>query len=142
MIVEYALRDTSKPMGVAQYQLTQALPEQLKQELPTTEELAKEFPLLSLVTLRIEIEQRLSRLCQEKGLDGGQEGGMRRGSGYLASVLHLHEHISTDLLHKIMVVSDTLNRAVHGDEFRPEAAAEALALGRQIIQEIGGPKQE
>src|SRR3984957_18267246 len=40
LVVEYALRDMSKPMGVAEYRLTQALPEQLQSELPTTEDLA------------------------------------------------------------------------------------------------------
>jgi hypothetical protein len=40
VIVEYALRDSGKPMGVAQYRLSAALPEQLKKDLPTAEDLA------------------------------------------------------------------------------------------------------
>ena len=40
VIVEYALRDSGKPMGVAQYRLSAALPEQLKNDLPTAEDLA------------------------------------------------------------------------------------------------------
>jgi predicted nuclease of restriction endonuclease-like (RecB) superfamily len=40
VIVEYALRDSGKPMGVAQYRLSAALPEQLKEDLPTVEDLA------------------------------------------------------------------------------------------------------
>lgn len=40
VIVEYALRDSGKPMGVAKYQLSTALPEQLRNELPTAEELS------------------------------------------------------------------------------------------------------
>jgi hypothetical protein len=40
VIVEYALRDSGKPMGVAQYQFSPALPEQLKKDLPTAEDLA------------------------------------------------------------------------------------------------------
>ena len=142
VIVEYALRDTSKPIGVAQYQLTQALPDQLKKELPTTEEFAKEFPLLSLIKLRIEIERKLFGLFREKRLDQGEQEEMRRNPRYLASVLHLHEHISADLLHKITVVSDILNRAVHGEQPSDEAATEALALGDQIIREIGSPRRE
>ena len=43
--------NTAKPMGVTQYRLTQALPECLQSELPTSEDLAGEFPLLSLVGL-------------------------------------------------------------------------------------------
>ncbi|MFT2612509.1 PDDEXK nuclease domain-containing protein, partial [Escherichia coli] len=56
VIVEYTLRDTSKPMGVAQYRLSPGLPPQLQRDLPTVEELAREFPLMSVVKLRIEIE--------------------------------------------------------------------------------------
>lgn len=43
VIVEYALRDLSKPIGVSAYQLTQALPESLKGSLPTIEELEAEL---------------------------------------------------------------------------------------------------
>jgi predicted nuclease of restriction endonuclease-like (RecB) superfamily len=39
VIVEYSLRDSGKPMGIAQYRLSPALPEQLKNELPTAEDL-------------------------------------------------------------------------------------------------------
>jgi nuclease YhcG-like protein len=41
VVVEYALRDTSKPMGVAQYRLSSKLPDRLQHELPTAEELAR-----------------------------------------------------------------------------------------------------
>jgi hypothetical protein len=40
VIVEYALRDSRKPMGVAQYRLSPALPEPLRKDLPTAEDLA------------------------------------------------------------------------------------------------------
>lgn len=43
IIVEYALRDLSKPIGVSAYQLTQALPESLKGSLPTIDELEAEL---------------------------------------------------------------------------------------------------
>nr|WP_298718935.1 PDDEXK nuclease domain-containing protein [uncultured Steroidobacter sp.] len=43
IVVEYALRDTSKPMGVAQYRLSAALPKRLKRDLPTAEDLGQEF---------------------------------------------------------------------------------------------------
>jgi YhcG PDDEXK nuclease domain len=39
IIVEYALRDMRKPIGVAEYQITQALPDHLKGSLPTIAEL-------------------------------------------------------------------------------------------------------
>jgi hypothetical protein len=40
VVVEYSLRDSGKPMGVAQYRVSTALPERLKDELPSPEELA------------------------------------------------------------------------------------------------------
>ena len=40
VVVEYALRDSGKPMGVAQYRMSTALPDQLKNDLPTAEDLA------------------------------------------------------------------------------------------------------
>ena len=39
IIAEYALRDMSKPIGVSEYKLTEAIPEELKSSLPTIEEL-------------------------------------------------------------------------------------------------------
>jgi predicted nuclease of restriction endonuclease-like (RecB) superfamily len=43
MVVEYALRDTSKPLGVAEYRITAALPEKLKGNLPSIEDLEAEL---------------------------------------------------------------------------------------------------
>ncbi len=43
LVVEYALRDTTKPMGVATYRLTEALPADLQESLPSIEELKKEL---------------------------------------------------------------------------------------------------
>jgi predicted nuclease of restriction endonuclease-like (RecB) superfamily len=45
VVVEYALRDTAKPMGVATYEVrrVEALPEHLKGSLPTPEELVAEL---------------------------------------------------------------------------------------------------
>jgi hypothetical protein len=49
VIVEYALRDSTKPMRVAAYRVSPQLPKQLEGELPTPDELAREFPLMALV---------------------------------------------------------------------------------------------
>lgn len=40
---EYALRDIRKPIGISEYTLTQALPEQFKSQLPTVEEIEKQL---------------------------------------------------------------------------------------------------
>ena len=41
--VEYALRGISKPIGVSEFTLTQALPAELKGTLPTVEEFENEL---------------------------------------------------------------------------------------------------
>jgi hypothetical protein len=41
VVVEYALKDVNKPMGVASYKLTHEIPENLKQNLPTEAELTR-----------------------------------------------------------------------------------------------------
>ncbi|MDB4903927.1 MAG: hypothetical protein JWQ63_3208 [Mucilaginibacter sp.] len=43
VIAEYALRDINKPIGVAEYELTQAIPENFKGSLPTIEEIENEL---------------------------------------------------------------------------------------------------
>lgn len=43
IIVEYALRESNRPIGVSEFQLTSLLPEKLKGSLPTIEELETEL---------------------------------------------------------------------------------------------------
>ncbi|MBF0244703.1 MAG: DUF1016 family protein [Planctomycetes bacterium] len=45
VVAEYALRDMSKPMGVAKYQLVEALPENLKGSLPSIDDIEKELEM-------------------------------------------------------------------------------------------------
>lgn len=40
---EYALRDINKPLGISEYKLTEAIPENLKTKLPTVEEIEREL---------------------------------------------------------------------------------------------------
>lgn len=47
-IVEYALRDMNKPIGVSTYQLREALPEQLQGSLPTVEQLQAELEAVEI----------------------------------------------------------------------------------------------
>jgi len=42
-IVEYALRDLQKPLGISEYELTEVLPEELESSLPTIEQIEAEF---------------------------------------------------------------------------------------------------
>lgn len=43
VFAEYALRDLNKPIGISEYELTQALPDNLKSSLPSIEEIENEF---------------------------------------------------------------------------------------------------
>jgi predicted nuclease of restriction endonuclease-like (RecB) superfamily len=43
IVVEYALRNISSPLGVAEYRLTESIPEDLKGKLPTVEDLENEL---------------------------------------------------------------------------------------------------
>jgi len=131
LVVEYALRDMSKPMGVAAYRLTQALPERLQSELPTAEDLVGELPLLDLLTLRIQLEKKLAEMAKANGLEWERE-----GIGLLASNLHGDDLITTELLHNIMILSDTLNLAVHGEKISIQWAQQSLETGRLILAKL------
>jgi predicted nuclease of restriction endonuclease-like (RecB) superfamily len=43
VVAEYTLRDTNKPMGVAEYQLVEALPKDLEASLPSVEQIEREL---------------------------------------------------------------------------------------------------
>ena len=43
VIAEYALKNIYKPIGVSEYQLTEAIPENLKGSLPSVEDLEREL---------------------------------------------------------------------------------------------------
>ncbi len=46
MIAEYALRGTTQPIRVAEYEIVKSIPTDLKPELPTIEEIEKELTTL------------------------------------------------------------------------------------------------
>ena len=43
ILAEYTLRDTNRPIGLAEYKFTESLPENLKTALPSIEELEKQL---------------------------------------------------------------------------------------------------
>jgi hypothetical protein len=47
-VVEYALRDVNKPIGISTFQLKNALPESLKGSLPTIAELESQLNILAI----------------------------------------------------------------------------------------------
>lgn len=61
VVVEYALLDAAKSIGVAGYQVSTGLPQRLEDDLPTSVKLARELPLMSLVHSRIDVERQLRK---------------------------------------------------------------------------------
>lgn len=57
VVVEYALRDVAKPLGVAEYRLAQALPEHLKGSLPTVEQLESELRSVEMRGVDVEPDE-------------------------------------------------------------------------------------
>ena len=43
VVAEYALRDSNKPIGVAEYQLVESLPKELQTSLPSIEQIEREL---------------------------------------------------------------------------------------------------
>jgi hypothetical protein len=48
VVVEYSLENISSPLGVAEYQIMNAVPDNLKGELPSIEELEQELEAVSV----------------------------------------------------------------------------------------------
>jgi predicted nuclease of restriction endonuclease-like (RecB) superfamily len=130
VVVEYALRDTVKPMGIADYRVSSSLPARLERDLPTLADLAGEFPLLSLVKLRIEIEQQLRRIADAHGINGRAAGiGSMLLELELAGVLPGSEQAFKETLR-------VLTRATHGVEIAPDVAGQAVAAGSRFLEDL------
>ena len=127
MIVEYALRDSTKPMGVAAYRVSPQLPKQLEGDLPTPDELAREFPLMALVKVRIELERTLRQLTQKHGIfDGASALGPMLQC--LAAVSGLPPSVA-DLGRTLRA----LDAVAHGADVSVDAATAALDAGAHLL---------
>lgn len=131
VIVEYALRDSTKPMGVAQYQLSHALPPQLEENLPTVAEFAREFPLMSVVKLRIEIERAVRDLASVRGVV------FNRPTGIGNMLRDLKQHgpmpASTD---QMLGALRVMNEAAHGVDVDSDAAKQAVEIGTIFLADL------
>jgi predicted nuclease of restriction endonuclease-like (RecB) superfamily len=130
VIVEYALRDSSKPMGVAEYRLSATLPEPLQAELPTEAEFAREFPLMSLVKLRIEIERELRALSDDAGLVAGPL------SIGVALVELANSGRAPQNTVRFQDALRILNQAAHGIDVDVGTAAEAADVAAQFLADL------
>jgi predicted nuclease of restriction endonuclease-like (RecB) superfamily/ribosomal protein S16 len=130
VVVEYALRDSAKPMGVAEYRLSPSLPIQLQDNLPTAEELAREFPLMSAVKLRIEIERELRLLLQARGQTTS---GL--GIGPMLQELE-RDGVSIEGVGEFEIALQAMNQASHGLDVDSDAAEHALKIGTRFLETL------
>ncbi|HKJ61030.1 MAG TPA: PDDEXK nuclease domain-containing protein, partial [Hyphomicrobiales bacterium] len=132
VVVEYALRDTAKPMGVAEYRLTSApaLPAELRRELPTTDELAGEFALMSVIALRIEIERALRNLLERRGAP------MPKLPTINSMTQVLQEFKLLPNAQEFALALRVMNSAAHGHDVDAAAAQEAFNSGKKFLAEV------
>lgn len=130
VVVEYALRDAAKPMGVAEYRVSGALPEPLQADLPTAAEFAREFPLMSLVELRMEVERELRAALAGRGT-------AKRPLAIAEGLAELWRlGLAPPGTDRFRSALQTLNRAVHGLEVDRHAATEAAEVAAAFIGEL------
>ena len=130
VIVEYALRDSAKPLGVAGYHVSPELPKRLEADLPSPIELAREYPLMALVKLRLDIERMVRRLIQEHGVPDGRPG--------IASMLERLARVrgSPGSAESIGETLRVLNAASSGVDVSADVAAAALDAGTRLLDEL------
>jgi hypothetical protein len=116
--------------GVAEYRLSAALPESLRAELPTVAEFAREFPLMSLVKLRVEIERELRAMVEERGL-------AERPLSIGATLSELARTGSAPAsTARFQTALQTLNQAAHGFDVPEGAATEASKVAADFLVEL------
>jgi hypothetical protein len=64
LVAEYALRDSSKPIGIAEYRINEALPANIKGEMPSIEELEAEIEK-EYAELKSPTQKRFERLKEK-----------------------------------------------------------------------------
>lgn len=137
VVVEYSLRDTTKPMGVAQYKVSTSLPSRLQRDLPTIEELGREFPLMSVVKLRIEIERALRDYAAARGF------GPTRAIGIGPMLQDLQRRglapPSTGVFVEALRV---MNEASHGVDVDSDAAEHAVSIGTAFLAELADQNRD
>ena len=72
-VVKYSLQNINVPMGVAEYEFTNALPKQLKGEMPTIEELEQELEKEEFKEQLDPVDARLKSIKEKlKGIKGDE----------------------------------------------------------------------
>jgi predicted nuclease of restriction endonuclease-like (RecB) superfamily len=143
VVVEYALRDTSKPMGVAQYRLTPApaLPAKLRRELPSADDFAGEFGLLAMARLRIDIERALRELLEQRGV------AITRGLPLASVIQMLEEHklMREEFTASFRILASPIHSQSSDARVIQQACSTAqrfLAELQKLIQDFSGSREE
>jgi hypothetical protein len=129
--VEYALRDTTKPMGVVEYRLARTLPTPFKNELPTAEELSAGLSLMSLVQLRVQIERALHDFATSRGAAATGQPGVGRTLQELKQ-----QGLVPPNTDQVLDALRVLNEAIRGGPVAPDALEQAVTLGNEFLKDL------
>lgn len=92
---------------------------------------AQQDPNLALAGFRIEIERRLIRLANAKGIEV-KHASIRQ----LLQALNQHKVLTPEQLEALANLTSLLNSAVHGAPVAPAAASEAMAIAPDLLESL------
>jgi hypothetical protein len=143
-VVKYSLKGIDTPMGVAEYEFTQALPKQLKGEMPSIEELEDELDKevqavkKPIDEKRLQLSEVLTRLKEEE-VEKAKD---------LESVIYLFDNLINPLKKKVAVLLKeeislftktefyyTINSS--GSPYFVNVDIEKMYLQKEYIEKIG-----
>lgn len=143
-VVKYSLKGIDTPMGVAEYEFTQALPKQLKGEMPSIEELEDELDKevqavkKPIDEKRLQLSEVLARLKEEE-VEKAKD---------LESVLYLFDNLINPLKKKVTILLKeeislftktefyyTINSS--GSPYFVNIDIEKMYLQKEYIEKIG-----
>lgn len=142
-VVKYSLQGIDTPMGVAAYEFTNALPKQLKGEMPTIEELEQEIEN-ELAILKKPIDEKKSRLWkmlqQVKGKEVKKERDREALDYIFNEVLWGIKEKTERLLHEeILLFKDArIDRSINGSTYYNATNADLEAkLLKENVHQLG-----
>ncbi len=94
--------------------------------------LAEDDPVLALAKLRIELEKVILRLHERFSPQKDQR--RPRSLGRMITDLSRGEYLSPDIGHSLREVVSICNRAVHGEEIRPQDAESIVDTGAYLLE--------
>ncbi|MDB5016712.1 MAG: hypothetical protein JWQ84_1544 [Mucilaginibacter sp.] len=141
---EYALRDMQKPMGIAEYQFTDAIPQNLKGELPSIEDL--EFEMEKTIELNQKpYEKQLDKLKMLISNLNHEELQEKKSNEAIFKLFNeilpkLVEKSNRVLIESIYPLFDSyiLNRTINNDTFEFYTSVDLeMIMGKGTVDQIG-----